>query len=221
MIRRSLPLLLLVLCIAACGDSSKDEPAVGAKAWGTKEAPPNPDSEPPVPDPRAPAPESPVGPEGSLPESARRASGPTTPEPIPREAILSSLRPETPPAVADQALLRAGLDALGEMPPSGQRDALTARLIIAWARRDAGAATDLALALAPDQREDALGDLLPILTATIEPIQLPPLLRLAALPRAATHRLLGRCARDLVRDHPDSARICHAARPGWSLTSGR
>ena len=144
-------------------------------------------------------------------EAATLDASPPAGSPRSRDEILHLLRPDESPSAEEALLLRAGLDALGEAPPSEQREQRIRRLLVAWMRRDAAGATALALGLPEDAREDALGELLPFLAASLEPAQMPALLGAAELPPLATHRLLSRCARDLASTYPDAARACHGA----------
>ena len=127
------------------------------------------------------------------------------------DSLLAPLRPSAPPAPTYEKILRAGLDAIAALPSSSRRDALTLRLTVAWAGRDAAGAAALALALPPGQREDTLAALLPRLASPLDPVHLPALLHEAGLDDAALRRVLARCALDLAADTPDVALACHGA----------
>ena len=127
------------------------------------------------------------------------------------DSLLGNLRPSSPPEPTYEKILRAGLDAVAALPLSSHRDAVTQRLTVAWAGRDAAGAAALALALPIGQREDTLIALLPRLALPLDPVHLPALLHEADLDDAALRRVLARCAMDLAADTPDVALACHGA----------
>jgi hypothetical protein len=207
-IRRATVLFFLFLTLHACREQA-GEPALEERGWGTSadttvrpDAPPGArpgDSTPMKQD-------APAADEGGH----ELSSGPRAPS-LSREALLRLLKPATPPPEDEVRLLRVGLDALGEVPPSPQRSHLMRRLLVAWARRDASGAMAMALTLPEAPREEALVALAPALASRADPDALAGLLALAALPDPAQRRLLGRYARSLVAGHPAAARACHAA----------
>jgi len=217
-ILRTTVLLTLLLSIAGCRDT-KDEPALGDRAWGKTEDAAS-EAEAGTEAGTEADTEADTGSDaGTAANDHRRELANVTKDivadtaalPLSREGLLLLLRTEAAPDDDEDRLLRAALDALGAAPASDRQALLMRRLLVTWVHRDARGATALALALPEAAREDTLRDLTPLLTPRLGADQVPSLLALADLPGPANRRLLGDCARDLAKTQPDAARACHGA----------
>ena len=211
------PLLLVLISLVAC--RADKDPPVQERAWGqaepedARQARGSDGKQPTDRDASSTSPEKqPTDRDASSTSTEKQPTNrDASSTSLPLDSLLAPLRPSSPPDPTYEKILRAGLDAIAALPPSSHRDALSLRLTVAWAGRDAAGAAALALALPRGQREDTLAALLPRLASPLDPVHLPALLHEADLDDAALRRVLARCALDLAADAHDVALACHGA----------